>query len=232
MGENKEVKVPYYKTWWFWLVLVLVLITIIGIANDDTNKTVNTSSTVSTNSTYNETNTVDDTNVYEEKKVEVTVADFSKMSQKEVEKWCNKHNIECDIDYEYSSKVKADKFISQSVKANKTIYEGDGITVTYSLGKEPTLGEKNALKKAHSYLNSLAFSYSGLIKQLEFEGFSKSEATYGANNCGANWNEQAAKKAKSYMSSMSFSKSGLIRQLEFEGFTQKQAQYGAKAVGY
>ena len=78
----------------------------------------------------------------------------------------------------------------------------------------------------------MAFSYKGLIKQLKYEGYSTSEATYAADNCDADWNEQAAKAAKDYINSMSFSKSGLIRQLEYEGYTKKQAQYGAKAVGY
>ena len=95
-----------------------------------------------------------------------------------------------------------------------------------------TLGQKNALAKAKSYLSFSAFSYKGLIEQLEFEGFSKEEATYGVDNCNADWNEQAAKKAKSYMSHSSFSRSGLIEQLEFEGFTKEQAEYGAKSVGY
>lgn len=95
-----------------------------------------------------------------------------------------------------------------------------------------TLGEKNALAKAKSYLKTMPFSYEGLIKQLEFEKYSTSEATYAANNCGADWNEQAAKKAKSYLKTMSFSRDSLIKQLQFEGFTDSEAEYGAKAVGY
>ena len=238
MEENKESKVSIYKKWWFWFIIIIAFITIIGISNDDTSKTKNTLSngtdTNTTNVAYssNSQTSSNDTETVEVKKAEVTVPDFSKISQKEVKKWCNKHNIECDIHYEYSSKIKSDKFINQSVKANKTIYEGDKITVTYSLGKEPTLGEKNALSSAKDYLDSMAFSYKGLIKQLKYEGYSTSEATYAADNCDADWNEQAAKAAKDYINSMSFSKSGLIRQLEYEGYTKKQAQYGAKAVGY
>ena len=95
-----------------------------------------------------------------------------------------------------------------------------------------TLGQKNALKKANSYLRSLSFSKSGLIKQLEYEGFSNADAAYAVERCGADWNEQAAKKATSYMKSSSFSKDGLIKQLEYEGFTREQAAYGAKTVGY
>lgn len=79
----------------------------------------------------------------------------------------------------------------------------------------------------YSYLNAMAFSYSGLIEQLEYEGYSTEEATYAVDNCGADWKEQAAKKAEEYLKSMSFSKSGLIEQLEYEGFTHEQAVYGA-----
>lgn len=97
---------------------------------------------------------------------------------------------------------------------------------------EPTTGQKNALEKAKSYLKFAAFSYTGLIEQLEFEEFSTEEATYGADNCGADWFEQAAKKAASYLKYSSFSKQGLIEQLEFEGFTHEQAVYGATQNGY
>ena len=97
---------------------------------------------------------------------------------------------------------------------------------------EVTMGERNALAKAKSYLDFTAFSYTGLIDQLEYEGFSTEEATYGADNCGADWNEQAAKKAKSYLEFTSFSRSGLIDQLLYDGFTQEQAEYGVTQNGY
>ena len=95
----------------------------------------------------------------------------------------------------------------------------------------PTTGERNALKKAQSYLDFTAFSSNGLIGQLEYDGFKKSEATYGADNVGANWNEQAVKKAKSYLDFTAFSYNGLIEQLEFEEFTHEQAVYGADKCG-
>ena len=93
-----------------------------------------------------------------------------------------------------------------------------------------SFGEKNALEKAHQYLNYSAFSYTGLIEQLEFEGYSHSEAVYAADHCGADWNEQAVKKAKQYLDYSSFSRSGLVEQLEFEGFTHAQAEYAVNAV--
>ena len=95
-----------------------------------------------------------------------------------------------------------------------------------------TMGQKNAVRKALSYLDYSAFSYSGLINQLEYEGFSTEDATYGADNCGADWNEQAARKAQDYLDYSSFSRDGLIDQLKYEGFTAEQAEYGVTAVGY
>lgn len=95
-----------------------------------------------------------------------------------------------------------------------------------------TTGQKNALAKAQQYLSIMAFSYSGLVEQLKYEGFSTEEATYGADHCGADWNEQAAKKAQEYIDLMAFSRQGLIDQLKFEGFTQAQAEYGVSKVGY
>ena len=95
-----------------------------------------------------------------------------------------------------------------------------------------TTGQKNALKAADSYLSYTAFSYTGLIEQLEFEGYSHDEAVFAADNCGTDWNEQAAEAAKNYLELTAFSKDGLIEQLEFEGYTNAQAIYGAKANGY
>lgn len=87
-------------------------------------------------------------------------------------------------------------------------------------------GKRNALKSAKNYISVMPFSYSGLVEQLEYEGYSNSEATYAADNCGADWYEQAVKSAKQYLEVMAFSRSGLIDQLEYEGYTYDQAVYG------
>jgi hypothetical protein len=91
-----------------------------------------------------------------------------------------------------------------------------------------TSGQRNAVKSAEAYLDGpMAFSKSGLIKQLKFEGFSRSDATYAVAHVHVSWNQQAAKSAKSYLDGpMAFSRSGLTDQLKFEGFTSSQAEYG------
>jgi hypothetical protein len=94
-----------------------------------------------------------------------------------------------------------------------------------------TVSQSNARETAADYLAYSAFSRTGLIEQLEFEGFSNADATYGVDAQNADWNEQAAKSAAEYLDFSSFSRSGLIDQLVFEGFTQEQAEYGVSTTG-
>jgi hypothetical protein len=94
-----------------------------------------------------------------------------------------------------------------------------------------TAGQEQAIGKAGEYLRSQAFSRSGLIGQLVFEGFSTKDATYGVDHVAVSWNEQAAKKAREYLGTQHFSRSGLIGQLEFDGFTHSQAVYGVTKAG-
>lgn len=94
-----------------------------------------------------------------------------------------------------------------------------------------TTSQKNAMAKAKSYLDYTAFSYTGLVEQLEYEKFSHEDAVWAADNCNADWNEQAVLKAKSYIDYSGFSCTGLIEQLEYDGFTTEEATYGADHCG-
>jgi hypothetical protein len=85
---------------------------------------------------------------------------------------------------------------------------------------------------ARDYLDYTAFSRSGLIGQLEYEGYSTDDATWAVDSLNVNWNEQAAKSAQDYLDYTSFSRSGLIEQLEYEGYTPDQAEYGVSQVGF
>ena len=98
-------------------------------------------------------------------------------------------------------------------------------------GGGETVSQANAVESAESYLRFSAFSRTGLIEQLEFEGYSNSDATYAVDKVNPDWFEQAAKSAESYLDFGSFSRQGLIDQLRFEGFTTEEAVYGVNAVG-
>jgi len=173
-------------------------------------------------------------NKFKEKynEIMVTIPDFSTVSYNDASNWCNQNMSGCKISQEYSSTIPNGSFISQSLEKGKMTKKVNELKLVYSKGPEPSMEFKNALKKAHNYLSVMAFSYSGLVKQLEFEGYSHEASVWAVDNCGANWNEQAAKKAKNYLDVMAFSRQGLISQLEFEGFTYEQAVYGVTQVGY
>ncbi|TFD09345.1 Ltp family lipoprotein [Cryobacterium sp. TMT1-66-1] len=94
-----------------------------------------------------------------------------------------------------------------------------------------TVSQQNALRSGASYLDYSAFSRSGLVGQLEFEGFSTEDATWAVDRVIVDWNVQAAASAKSYLEYTSFSRSGLVDQLVFEGFTAEQAEYGVSQTG-
>lgn len=89
-----------------------------------------------------------------------------------------------------------------------------------------TVSQRNAVSKGASYLRSSSFSRSGLISQLQYEGFSLDDATYGTDAQNADWSAQAVKKGASYLRTSSFSRTGLIGQLEYEGFSNSQSVYG------
>ena len=89
----------------------------------------------------------------------------------------------------------------------------------------------DAVSVAKSYIKYMGFSRDGLIRQIEYEGFTHEEAEYGADNCGADWYEMAVMSAENYTSFMGFSRDGLIHQLEYEGFSKEEAEHGADNCG-
>jgi hypothetical protein len=91
-----------------------------------------------------------------------------------------------------------------------------------------TPGQRNALSTAQSYLRMSGFSKSGLIDQLEYEHFSRSEARWAVAHVRVSWNAEAVQAAKSYLRTTSFSRQSLIEQLEYDGFTPSQAAYGVR----
>ncbi len=104
-------------------------------------------------------------------------------------------------------------------------------TPTPSVTPKESVNQSNARKSAANYLSFTAFSRSGLIKQLEYEGYSRADAEYGVDAQRANWSEQARKSAAKYLSFAAFSYSGLLNQLLYEGFSLEQATFGVDSTG-
>ena len=55
---------------------------------------------------------------------------------------------------------------------------------TYGVNAVHANWNKQAAKSAKSYLDTQAFSRSGLISQLEYDGFTTAQATYGVHAVG------------------------------------------------
>ncbi|MBE5403396.1 prophage Lp1 protein 5 [Mycobacteroides abscessus subsp. massiliense] len=91
--------------------------------------------------------------------------------------------------------------------------------------------QQNAVRMAQKYIAMSPFSRKGLIEQLQYEGFSLEDATYGVDNITVDWNAQAAKHAQKYLNMSAFSRQGLMEQLIYEGYTPAQAQYGVASTG-
>ena len=92
-----------------------------------------------------------------------------------------------------------------------------------------TVSESDSVvvKHAKMYLNVSAFSYSGLVEQLRYEGRSESEAKEAIDCLTVDWNKQALKSATSYLKVSGFSFKRLSEQLMYEGFSEDEAWYGA-----
>lgn len=181
--------------------------------------------------TTNNDSSNSNSNINTVSKVKVEVIDFSGMSESEILTWCKEKNLNCDFKREYSDTVAKDGYIKQSVNATEQVTEGSKITVTYSLGKEPTTEQKNALRKAESYAKTMHMSKQGIYDQLTSEygeGFDKEAAQYAIDNIEWDWNANALAKAKSYRDTMSMSKNRIYDQLISqygEKFTKEEAQY-------
>lgn len=87
-----------------------------------------------------------------------------------------------------------------------------------------------ALEEAKSYLRSSAFSRSGLIEQLKYEGYSEENATYAVDNVGADWAEQALLAAQDYVDVTAISNEHLYNMMSYEGFTDDQTDYAMANV--
>jgi hypothetical protein len=127
----------------------------------------------------------------------------------------------CEVPEDPSTSAPSAKVVK---KANAKAAKADQPASDTS--SDETSAQENAREKAESHLDTSAFSKSGLIDQLKFEGFSKADATYAVNAITVNWYKQAKLKAESYLDTSSFSAAGLLEQLKFEGFTDAEASYG------
>ena len=77
--------------------------------------------------------------------------------------------------------------VASESESSNTKTEKKGVTTTEAntpAAPNETVSESNARKKAASYLEYSAFSRSGLMTQLLYEGFTEAQASYGVATTG------------------------------------------------
>ena len=124
------------------------------------------------------------------------------------------------------------KVVSTTPAAGSEAEEGSDVVFTLEEKPKLTISQENAIGSARDYLSFSGFSRTGLIRQLEYEGFSTEDATFAVDSVGADWGAECAESAKDYLSFSSFSRQGLYDQLEYEGFLPAEIEHGLASVGY
>ena len=99
------------------------------------------------------------TQTIKKKEKNITVPDFSTMTDSEAKTWCDTFDISCNISSDYNDEVEYGKLISQSVESNKVIKNTETIIVKYSLGHKKTPEEIAAEKKETFKASCQNFSY-------------------------------------------------------------------------
>lgn len=155
----------------------------------------------------------------------VETIDFSQMSNQEISDWCSENKITCDITQEYSETIEKGKFIKQSVAPNEKIIEGSSISIVYSMGRKPTISEKNALKQAQQYSETLHGSKTNIHDYLIRNGFTEEETQYALDNLNVDYKKNALEKAKSYQEYAYLSKPRIREHLIDNGFSNEEVQY-------
>lgn len=130
------------------------------------------------------------------------------------------------------AKEKAEKEEAERIKKEQEEAKAKQEEEARKAEEQKKLENANCIKTAQQYINYTAFSRSGLISQLEYEGYSTESAEYSVDSLNIDWNNQCAKMAQQYLDYSSFSRSGLYDQLAYEGFSSEQIEYGLSQVGY
>ena len=93
-----------------------------------------------------------------------------------------------------------------------------------------TSAQETALASARYLVDSQGQSKKGLIQSLTVDGYSRTLATFAANNVGADWKQEAVEQARDRLDDLRYSKRSLIGHLESDGFTREQAEYAVSKV--
>lgn len=121
---------------------------------------------------------------------------------------------------------------SGSQTAYSVSSRGGSGTVAPDAGTTTTGGTATASSRARQYLGVQNFSRSGLISQLEYDGYSEADATAAADALNLDWTDQARQRAAYFAGTQQWTRDQMVSQLEYEGWSADDAAAGADSVNY
>ncbi len=162
--RKEKVKKPFYKKWWVWLLGIII---IGSLASNGGEETADTSKEELTSTEEVQAEPEEEVQAEPEEEVQ---AEPEEEVQAEPEEEVQAEPEE-EVQAEPEEEVQAEP--EEEVQAEP----------------EVTLEQENAIQKAKDYLNFTAFSKSGLVTQLEYDGFSNEDSTFAVNNIEVDWKE-------------------------------------------
>ena len=132
----------------------------------------------------------------------------------------------------YSLMATGSEETSQIIDDVSNSLNGEQNDTTTTKKEESTTQAKNedkesAVASAKKYVASEPLSKKATINKLKSAGYSDSAATYGAENCGADWKQNALTRARSLLEKKNYSQ---YKSLEYDlmhayGFTADELSY-------
>lgn len=139
----------------------------------------------------------------------------------------------CGVDWDNQLKVCVDSYAdiysrAEIIEKSKYCGHSEEDTARETDSRNINWTER-AAARATSALEWSEYSYSGMKKYLENVGFSPEEALFGADNCGADWNEQAAERLEYYIGYFDeMTREEMLYALADDGFTDEEIAYAAE----
>ena len=251
----KQEKTPLWKKWPFWVILVFLILGALILAqhfSEDRGSSNLQNVSATTTAASEQTTTADGvtvtnfvlpagatvTNGYEGWGVydanEELVEDYTGIGANNYGTWYIADGL-VQFDYTGNLTVNGTTYPVEEGKVNVGAPAAEATTASVTVASNDvanaTDSQKKALEAAQAILADRASSYNWMAAQLEADGYSKEDARWATEHCGADWNEQAYLKAQEYLKMTSFTRADLIAQLEFEEFTSEQAAYAADKLG-
>ncbi len=245
--KDSSVKVPLYKKWWFWILLLALIVgVILGLRASGVLSAIENDDETGTTVTVTEQSVTEPQYIGQTAEANDVVVPAGASVIKGSEGWglydANRRLVSSyngiasnNNGTWYIKDGKVNFGFDGELTVNGSTYPVKGGKVDITAPKaDPTQGtetQQKALEKAKEHIREMPLSYSSLQSLLISDNFTREDAAWACDHCGADWNEMARQKALENLNLTTFSHEDLVDQLIYEGFTREQAEYGATKAG-